>query len=184
MNLPQLFVEQLFPQRHSHKQPCKRDGVNVCFYFPFRKRWEEWAPFFCRRPPLLPVQLPKTREAAESRPSPAWGIHKVQQNEDKTLPAALSKRRDGLKWGTLDRLSMQLLPSTGCRDFPCSVICHLRHTSASTGKPDRDKYSLYTNKILSVQESLLDLLKQNVSKLFSINQNTHFRNWLIWINWN
>lgn len=27
MNLLQLFVERLIPQR----QPCKRDGVNVCF---------------------------------------------------------------------------------------------------------------------------------------------------------
>lgn len=72
---------------------------------------------------------------------------------------------------------MQLLSSTGCRDFPCSVICHLQHTSASTGKPDHDKYSLCTNKRLTAEESLLDLLKQNVSFF------CQFQKLGIWINW-
>lgn len=93
------------------------------FLLPLQEKVGRMGSFFCRRPPLLPVHLPKTREAAESRPSPAWGIHKVQQNEDKTLPAALSKLRYGLKWGNVGQVVHAAPVLYGMQRL--SLQCHL-----------------------------------------------------------
>lgn len=82
-------------ERRSDKQPCKRDGVNVCFT-SLQERWEEWGLVFFLPPP----SIHRNPEAAESRLSPRWGIHKVQQMKTKRfqLPLVAGNGSD-FYWG-------------------------------------------------------------------------------------
>lgn len=82
-------------ERRSDKQPCKRDGVNVCFT-SLQERWEEWGLGVFLPPP----SIHRNPEAAESRLSPRWGIHKVQQMKTKRfqLPLTAGNGSD-LYWG-------------------------------------------------------------------------------------
>lgn len=128
-------------ERRSYKQPCKRDGANVCFT-SLQERWEEWGLVFFLPPP----SIHRNPEAAESRLSPRWGIHKVQQMKTKCFQLPLvAENGSDLYWGggTIDRVfswSCSSCPLRAAETFPAVsfIICG---TNQHTGKPDPVKYS-------------------------------------------
>lgn len=108
--------KQLVPQRPSDQQPFECDGVNVCFWVCVFMSLQEKVGRMGSFSSTHTVYSPSNPEAAESRLSPRWGIHKVQQMKTKCfqLPLAAGNGPD-LYWGTFDRVF----------SWPCSS-CPLR----------------------------------------------------------
>lgn len=111
---PSLRIDSLqpSPQRLAAVQAWWSKRV---FSLPLQERQERMGSCFHDTPP--PPATRSSRGCSLDR-APNWGIHKVQTNQDKTLPAARDEARGGL--------SVRLLSSVRCRDLPCSVICHLQ----------------------------------------------------------
>lgn len=157
MNQTETARVQLIPQRRSDKQPCRRDEVDVCFcvsvcFYVSPGKVRRMESFFF---PPSSIQW----NQAESRLSPRWGIHKLQQMKTKCFQLPLAA---GWEWlcspahietgdiwqGPQPVMQLSVLCELQRRHFSCSVIYHQQqHALAyrsdpvtySTLSPDKHK---------------------------------------------